>query len=604
MFPNGMILNDTYEIRERIGHGGGGAVYAAYDIKLRKLVAIKHLHLEGEHALKAFGHEASLLANLHHPSLPKVYLHFTTNAGQFLVMDLIDGDDLSTMLERRGGPLPVDQVLGWADQLLSVLTYLHSFYHQPIVHRDIKPANIKITTRGELKLLDFGLAKAEIFTNMRSAMHSVHGYTLTYAPPEQINQEGTDPRSDLYSLGATLYHLLTGRTPTDGDGKTADALARTLALAKRKPDPIIAPKLLNPAIPEHVNQAIMRSLQIDADERFASAEEFRQTLAQPYAPVNPAQTQILPTTISSRAITGPPKNPATRESSQSKLPISKPKSNYPLQPIAEPIIPQAQPAASYKRFLPLLLILLLGGAGGGWWLSRDDQTPIVTLNQATNTVVLAQPSQSAPTVTLMDVADQATTTLGVATSEPTSSAADLATTTNQSEQPTNAALQPSVQPATTRPAVQPTNRPATTRPAATNPPALQPTNPPAVQPTNPPVVQPTNPPVVGDRDGDGFNDDVDGCPDVAGPNNGCLAPVEPTNPPAIADSDGDTIPDDRDACPNEPGDPSRNGCPKPADQPPPTNPPLPTDAPVPPTRIPPTVQAEPTRPPPPPTIRP
>lgn len=603
MFPNGMILNETYEIRERIGHGGGGAVYAAYDIKLRKLVAIKYLHLEGDHAIKAFGHEASLLANLHHPSLPKVYLHFSTSDGQFLVMDLIDGDDLSTLLERQGGPLPVDQVLGWADQLLSVLTYLHSYYRQPIVHRDIKPANIKITTRGELKLLDFGLAKAEIFTNMRSAMHSVHGYTLTYAPPEQINQEGTDPRSDLYSLGATLYHLLTGRTPTDGDGKTADALARTLALAKRKPDPIIAPKLLNPAIPEHVNQAIMRSLEIDADERFASAEEFRQVLAQPYTPINPAQTQILPTTIRSRAITGPPKQASIRESSQPQLPpISPPKSNYPAQSAPAPSV-QAQPKASAKRFLPLLLGLLLVAAGGGWWLSRDEQTPIVTVSQATHTVVAAQPSQGMPTITLIESVDRPTLTLAVATSEPTNVAEDLATATEQPVQPTTAAAQPTNEPATARPAVQPTNRPATARPVPTNPPALQPTNPPVVvQPTNEPVVQPTNQPAPSDRDGDGFFDESDGCPDVAGPNNGCPAPVEPTQPPAVTDRDGDTIPDDRDACPNEPGDPSRNGCPKPAEQP--TSPPPPTAKPEP-TRVPPTVAPIATNPPPPPpTVRP
>ena len=569
MFPNGMILNETYEIRERIGHGGGGAVYAAYDIKLRKMVALKHLHLEGDHAIKAFGHEASLLANLEHPSLPKVYLHFNNNDSQFLVMDLIDGDDLSTMLERQGGPLPVEQVLGWADQLLRVLTYLHTFYRQPIIHRDIKPANIKITTRGELKLLDFGLAKAEIFTNMKSAMHSVHGYTLTYAPPEQINQEGTDPRSDLYSLGATLYHLLTGRTPTDGDGKTADALARTLALAKRRPDPILAPKLLNPSIPEHVNLAIMRSLEIDADERFASAEEFRQTLAQPYPVVNNAQTKILPSTISSRAITGPPKQPITRENSQPSPIISKPRSSYPVQPLPE-ARPQVQATPSYKRYWPLLLVLLLGGAGGGWWLSRDQQTPMVTLEQSTKTVVVAQPSQPVATTTLMGVGGQPTITLGVVTSEPTSVAVEQATATSEPAQPTTATQPTTLPAATARPA---TARPATARPAATNPPVVQPTNPPAVQPTDPPVVvQPTNPPAVQPTD-----------PPVV---------VQPTDPPAIADSDGDTIPDDVDACPREPGDPSRNGCPKPAD--PPTE--RPTDRP---TSVPPTVAAQPTKTPPP-----
>ncbi|GAA5526655.1 protein kinase [Herpetosiphon gulosus] len=565
MFPNGMILHDTYEIRERIGHGGGGAVYAAYDIKLRKMVALKHLHLEGEHAIKAFGHEASLLANLHHPSLPKVYLHFTTNDSQFLVMDLIDGSDLSTILERQGGPLPVEHVLAWADQLLSVLTYLHTFYRQPIIHRDIKPANIKITSRGELKLLDFGLAKAEIFTNMRSAMHSVHGYTLTYAPPEQINQAGTDPRSDLYSLGATLYHLLTGRTPADGDGKTADALARTLAMAKRKPDPIIAPQSFNPSIPDHVNQAIMRSLEIDADERFASAEEFRLALAQPYAPVNNAQTKILPATISSRAITGPAKQPTSREVSQPSPSIIKPNSSYPAQASAE-AMPKSQPMPNYKRFWPLLLIVLLGGAGGGWWLNRDGQLTIAS-DRITATL-MAQPSQSAPTNTALAVVAEPTFTLSAATSEPTTVADDQATATSEptlastatsgSAQPTNANL-----PATARPAA--TNRPATARPAATNRPV--PTNPPEVQPTNPPVAQPTNPP-------------------VAQPTN---PPVDqPTNPSVVVDTDGDTIPDDRDACPREPGDPSRNGCPKPKEQP--TNlpqpttppPPLPSNTPVPP----------------------
>ncbi|ABX05672.1 protein phosphatase 2C domain-containing protein [Herpetosiphon sp.] len=144
--------------------------------------------------------------------------------------------------------------------------------------------------------------------------------------------------------------------------------------------------------------------------------------------------------------------------------------------------------------------------------------------------------------------------------------------------------------ATSVPGTNPTARPAATatnRPAANNPTPIPATNPPAVQPTNPPVViQPTNPPAPGDRDGDGVTDDVDPCPDVAGPNNGCPAPVEPTAPPAVVDTDGDTIPDNVDDCPNEPGDPSRNGCPKPVEQAtntpkPPTDTPRPTDTPQP-----------------------
>ncbi|MCA0354520.1 MAG: protein phosphatase 2C domain-containing protein [Chloroflexi bacterium] len=234
----------------------------------------------------------------------------------------------------------------------------------------------------------------------------------------------------------------------------------------------------------------------------------------------------------------------------------------------------------------LLVAALLGGIV---FIGGDDVNPNTGGRNA-----IAIPTR--PIITMVD-GSFATVTLPA---ETATAEAELIRQATENPVPTDT-LAPQ---ATSAPGTNPTARPAATT-APTNRPAA--TNPPVVQPTTPPVViQPTNPPAPGDRDGDGFTDDVDGCPDVAGPNNGCPAPVEPTNPPAVGDSDGDTIPDDRDACPNEPGDPSRNGCPKPADPPTerPTNTPRPTEqptkAPEPPT-VPP---LQPTAAPPPPTTPP
>src|SRR5262249_1642922 len=155
--------------------------------------------------------------------------------GEFLVMAFVAGDDLGDLLVRHGRPFPPDQVLRWGDHLLQILEYLHS-QDPPVVHRDIKPQNLKLTPRGDVVLLDFGLAKglpaqqADQPGSSGPATGSVFGYTRTYAPLEQIRGEGTEPRSDLYSLGATLHHLLTGAFPPD-------ALVRADAVLARQPDP-------------------------------------------------------------------------------------------------------------------------------------------------------------------------------------------------------------------------------------------------------------------------------------------------------------------------------------------------------------------------------
>jgi serine/threonine protein kinase len=154
------ILQGRYRIVRQLGQGGMGAVYEAIDERLDTTVALKETLFADERLRKQFEREARMLARLHHPALPRVSDHFSEGDGQFLVMQYIAGEDLAEMVTRRRGPFPADQVLTWAAQLLDTLDYLHTQEPQ-IVHRDIKPQNLKLTPRGQIILLDFGLAKGQ-----------------------------------------------------------------------------------------------------------------------------------------------------------------------------------------------------------------------------------------------------------------------------------------------------------------------------------------------------------------------------------------------------------------------------------------------------------
>jgi hypothetical protein len=248
-----------------------GAVYEAIDTRLQNTVAVKQTTVLNPIGERAFEREAKTLAGLRHPALPVVSDYFTDAGGQFLVMQFIDGDDLSRLLRRQNGPCASRDVLAWALTLLDALDYLHS-HQPPIVHRDIKPANLRRTSRGEIVLLDFGLAKTRAADETRLASdRSVYGYTPHYAPPEQIEGRDTDARSDLYALGATLYHLTVGFAP----GKAAD---RSAAVRQGLPDPLVAPHLVDARIGEPFGLAVVRALQLDPERRFVSAAEMRDAL--------------------------------------------------------------------------------------------------------------------------------------------------------------------------------------------------------------------------------------------------------------------------------------------------------------------------------------
>jgi hypothetical protein len=266
------LVQGRYRIVRQIGQGGMGAVYQAVDQRLGNIVALKQTLVSGPQFSRAFEREARLLAMLRHPALPKVIDHFSDEAGQFLVMEFIPGDDLATLLAARGGPFPLEEVLHWGDRLLDVLDYMHG-QQPPIIHRDIKPQNIKITPRGELILLDFGLAKGSAQQSTgASTTGSVFGYTPQYAPLEQIQGAAADPRSDLYALGATLHYLLTYAAPVN-------ALVRASAALGQQPDPLRPARELRPNIPAAVDTVLNQALALDIGGRPASAAAMRADLA-------------------------------------------------------------------------------------------------------------------------------------------------------------------------------------------------------------------------------------------------------------------------------------------------------------------------------------
>lgn len=285
MIEAGNILQNRYRIEKQIGQGGMGKVFVAVDERFGSTVAIKETFFEDENLSKAFEREARLLNSLKHPALPKVSDYFTEDNGQFIVMEFIPGDDLSEIMEKTDKSFSVEEVLIWAEQLCDALKYLHT-QDMPVIHRDIKPQNLKLTPNGQIILLDFGLAKG----NANDASHktqakSIFGYSRNYASLEQIQGTGTDPQSDIYSLAATIYHLLTGIPP-------ADALTRAMNVLNAKTDPLIPANLVNRKIPQGVAQVLQQSMALNANERPISAVEMRLMLENCDKTIDPNPTEF------------------------------------------------------------------------------------------------------------------------------------------------------------------------------------------------------------------------------------------------------------------------------------------------------------------------
>ena len=250
-----------------------GEVYLSVDQRLGSAVALKRTFYTDDNTLAAaFEREARILARLRHPVLPKVIDHFVENGDQFLVMEHISGDDIAKRLELANKPFPLSWVMFWADQLLDALSYLHS-HEPPIIHRDIKPQNLKLTDENHIVLLDFGLSKdfdTKATSNPLNSA-SVAGYSPHFASMEQIRGTGTDARSDLYSLAATLYQLMTNSIPVD-------ALSRADALLGNALDPIKPLNELNPEISPAISEVILKAVSVRQDDRYSTAGEMQKAL--------------------------------------------------------------------------------------------------------------------------------------------------------------------------------------------------------------------------------------------------------------------------------------------------------------------------------------
>lgn len=258
------LLHNRYRVVEILGQGGMGSVYQAVDENLGATVALKENLFTTDEYARQFRLEAVILANLRHPNLPRVYDHFVlAELGQYLVMDYIEGEDLRQRMERVG-TITEDDAVQIGASMCDALAYLHS-RKPPILHRDIKPGNVKITPEGHIFLVDFGLAKVFQGTGQATTT-GARAMTPGYSPPEQYGTARTDPRTDIYSLGATLYASLCGVIPEDGLARAMDN-AQLTPLRKR-----------NTKVSRRIATAIEKAMSVDPSDRYQIAEDFKYAL--------------------------------------------------------------------------------------------------------------------------------------------------------------------------------------------------------------------------------------------------------------------------------------------------------------------------------------
>ena len=267
----GQVLKDRYRIESVLGEGGMGTVYMAHDTLIDRPRAIKELYpdpLASEAKLhaarKQFEQEAQALASLRHQNLPHVSDYFSVDEYDYLVMDYVEGESLADVLDRKKRPTE-PLALDWLAQILDALTYCHSHH---IVHRDIKPANLILTPDGRIVLVDFGLVKMVDPHNPQTAT-IVRGLgTPQYTPLEQYDHSvgHTDARSDIYALGATFYHLLTGRAPQPVSQRILNPEAQS---------PI---QQANPKVSTWMARYVQKAMSIRPEDRHETTREMKREL--------------------------------------------------------------------------------------------------------------------------------------------------------------------------------------------------------------------------------------------------------------------------------------------------------------------------------------
>ncbi|HEX3461669.1 MAG TPA: Stk1 family PASTA domain-containing Ser/Thr kinase [Acidimicrobiales bacterium] len=263
------VFSERYELNHLIARGGMAEVYRAHDRLLDRPVALKVLFPElsvDRSFVERFRREAQAAANLSHPNIVPVFDWGEDSGAYFIVMEFIDGRPLSSIL-KTAGPLSADRAADIGSHVAAALGYAHK---HGVIHRDVKPGNVLITDEGQVKVTDFGIARAINTEESLTQTGAVMG-TATYFSPEQAEGIGVDPRSDIYSLGVVLFEMVTGRAPFLGDTPVAVA-------SKHVRDIPPVPREINPSIPPTFEAIILKSMAKDPDHRYATAEELRADL--------------------------------------------------------------------------------------------------------------------------------------------------------------------------------------------------------------------------------------------------------------------------------------------------------------------------------------
>ncbi|MGI6251059.1 MAG: serine/threonine protein kinase [Anaerolineaceae bacterium] len=273
----GTVLHSRYKVERVIGQGGYGCIYLAEDQRLSgRLTAVKQVSYDSsltpsmlQEARDQFMREATVLARLDHPNLPKVSDFFSISDNDFLVMDYIPGNDLRALIakaDKEGRFLQEAEVLNWALQIGDALEYLHN-QNPSILHRDIKPSNIKVTPTGLVKLVDFGLVKLLAPGEVTITIMQGHG-TAIYTPLEQYGGDSahTDRRADIYAFGATLYHLLTNQAPMNVRDRFLN------------PQNFRSIRSINPAVSPRVEEAVQWAMSLHPDDRPGTVKELIKAL--------------------------------------------------------------------------------------------------------------------------------------------------------------------------------------------------------------------------------------------------------------------------------------------------------------------------------------
>ncbi|WP_130850060.1 Stk1 family PASTA domain-containing Ser/Thr kinase [Intestinimonas timonensis] len=260
----GKLLDNRYEILERIGTGGMAVVFKGRDHRLNRLVAIKILKddlAKDAEFRRRFHDESQAVAMLSHPNIMAVYDVSRSEQVEYIVMELIDGITLKQYMQRKGGPLSWKESLHFITQIMKALSHAHG---RGIIHRDIKPQNIMVLRDGSIKVTDFGIARlasAAQSTLTQEALGSVH-----YISPEQARGSRIDGRSDIYSAGVVLYEMLTGRLPFEGDTPVSVAIQHINSIP-------LAPRELNPDIPEALEAITMKAMAPKVENRYRNADD-------------------------------------------------------------------------------------------------------------------------------------------------------------------------------------------------------------------------------------------------------------------------------------------------------------------------------------------